>query len=93
MGMNNNLSHILQIQTEVRDPVAIQAACGRLKLPELVFGETKLNQLGGQVGGAVAGVALLPNRPRVDPVAAIRSMKSLVIFVRNQNSVGLRHAH
>ena len=36
------MSHIVQIQTEVRDPVAIQAACGRLKLPEPVFGETKL---------------------------------------------------
>jgi Protein of unknown function (DUF1257) len=36
------VSHIVQIQTEVRDPVAIQAACGRLKWPEPVFGETKL---------------------------------------------------
>jgi hypothetical protein len=36
------VSHIVSIQTEVRDPVAIQAACGRLKLPEPVFGETKL---------------------------------------------------
>ena len=36
------MSHIVQIQTEVRDPVAIQAACGRLKWPEPVFGETKL---------------------------------------------------
>ena len=36
------MSHIVQIQTEVRDPVAIQAACGRLMLPEPVFGETKL---------------------------------------------------
>jgi hypothetical protein len=38
----NNLSHILQIQTEVRDPVAIQAGCGRLKWPEPVFGKSKL---------------------------------------------------
>ena len=36
------MSHIVQIQTEIRDPVAIQAACGRLKLPEPVFGEAKL---------------------------------------------------
>ena len=28
------MSHIVQIQTEVRDPVAIQAACRRLKLPD-----------------------------------------------------------
>jgi hypothetical protein len=36
------VSHIVQIQTEIRDPVAIRAACGRLALPEPVFGETEL---------------------------------------------------
>lgn len=36
------MSHIVQIQTEIRDPAAIRAACGRLSLPEPVFGETKL---------------------------------------------------
>ena len=36
------MSHIVQIQTEIRDPVAIRSACGRLRLPEPVFGETKL---------------------------------------------------
>ena len=36
------MSHIVSIQTEIRDPVAIRAACGRLSLPEPVFGETKL---------------------------------------------------
>ena len=36
------MSHIVQIQTEVRDPVAIRAACGRLALTEPVFGEAKL---------------------------------------------------
>lgn len=36
------MSHIVQIQTEIRDPIAIRAACGRLSLPEPVFGETKL---------------------------------------------------
>lgn len=36
------VSHVVQIQTEIRDPVAIQAACGRLSLPAPVFGETKL---------------------------------------------------
>ena len=32
------LSHIIQIQTEVRDPVAIAAACRRLSLSELTSG-------------------------------------------------------
>ena len=36
------MSHIVQIQTEIRDPVAIRAACGRLALPEPVFGKTQL---------------------------------------------------
>ena len=36
------MSHIVEIETEIRDPVAIQAACQRLNLPEPVFGEVKL---------------------------------------------------
>ena len=36
------MSHIVEIMTEVRDPVAIQAACQRLNLSEPVFGEAKL---------------------------------------------------
>ena len=36
------MSHIVSIQTEVRDPAAIRAACGRLGLSEPVFGEVKL---------------------------------------------------
>jgi hypothetical protein len=36
------MSHIVSIQTEVRDPVAIRSACDRLKLPEPVFGEVRL---------------------------------------------------
>ncbi len=36
------MSHIVSIQTEIRDPVAIRLACGRLKLPEPVFGKVKL---------------------------------------------------
>ena len=36
------MSHIVQIQTEVRDPVAIRAACGRLMLEKPVWGEAKL---------------------------------------------------
>ena len=36
------MSHIVQIQTEVRDVVAIRQACGRLGLVEPVYGEVKL---------------------------------------------------
>ncbi|QDV19510.1 hypothetical protein Pan153_41760 [Gimesia panareensis] len=36
------MSHIVQIQTEIRDPVAIHAACQRLKLPPPVQGEFQL---------------------------------------------------
>ena len=36
------MSHIVSLQTEVRDPVAIRAACDRLKLPKPVFGQVKL---------------------------------------------------
>ena len=36
------MSHIVSIQTEVRDPCAIDAACRRLGLPEPVHGTAKL---------------------------------------------------
>lgn len=36
------MSHVVQIQTEVRDPVAIRSACDRLQLPEPVQGEFQL---------------------------------------------------
>lgn len=36
------MSHVVEIQTEVRDPAAIRAGCERLKLPEPEFGEVKL---------------------------------------------------
>ena len=36
------MSHVVQIQTEVRDPVAIRAACGRLSLAEPVWEEVRL---------------------------------------------------
>lgn len=36
------MSHIVQIQTEVRDPVAVTSACHRLKLPEPVQDTFKL---------------------------------------------------
>jgi hypothetical protein len=36
------VSHIVQIQTEVRDPQAVGAACRRLALPEPVTGTAKL---------------------------------------------------
>ena len=36
------MSHIVEITTEIRDPVAIRAACQRLALPEPVFGEAQM---------------------------------------------------
>ena len=36
------MSHIVTIETEIRDASAIRAACDRLQLPEPVFGRTKL---------------------------------------------------
>ncbi len=36
------MSHIVEIQTEIRDPAAICAACQRLQLPQPLFGETQL---------------------------------------------------
>jgi hypothetical protein len=36
------MSHIVEIKTEVRDPVAVQAACNRLKLDAPRHGTTKL---------------------------------------------------
>jgi hypothetical protein len=43
------LSHIVQIQTEVRDPAAVHAACRRLGLLEPANGTARL--YGGQVSG------------------------------------------
>ena len=36
------MSHIVTIRTEVRDPIAVAAACHRLGLPEPVHGTAKL---------------------------------------------------
>ncbi|MBI1248140.1 DUF1257 domain-containing protein [bacterium] len=36
------MSHIVQIQTEVRDPIAVRSACDRLKLPQPTQGVFKL---------------------------------------------------
>ena len=36
------MSHIVQIQTEVRDPVAVRSACDRLRLPQPTHGTFKL---------------------------------------------------
>ena len=38
------MSHIVQIQTEIRDPIAIHAACQRLELSPPEFGTHKLFQ-------------------------------------------------
>ena len=36
------MSHIVQIETQVKDPTAVQAACHRLGLPEAVHQTVKL---------------------------------------------------
>jgi hypothetical protein len=36
------VSHIVEIQTEVRDAAAIRAACQRLQIPMPVYGEARL---------------------------------------------------
>ena len=36
------MSHIVTIQTEIRDPLALQAACARLQLPRPEYGTTSL---------------------------------------------------
>ncbi|MBL9122815.1 MAG: DUF1257 domain-containing protein, partial [Planctomycetaceae bacterium] len=43
------MSHIVNIQTEIRDPFAIQAACRRLHLPEPIHRTVELYS--GQVTG------------------------------------------
>jgi len=43
------MSHIVTIQTQVRDPVAVAAACQRLKLPQPVQGRFRL--FSGEVVG------------------------------------------
>jgi len=43
------LSHIVTIQTQVRDPVAVAAACQRLDLPQPVQGRYRL--FSGEVAG------------------------------------------
>ena len=36
------MSHIVSIRTQIRDPVALAAACGRLGLPQPVHGTARL---------------------------------------------------
>lgn len=43
------MSHIVQIKTQVRDPAAVRAACGRLGLPQPVEGTVPL--FSGQATG------------------------------------------
>ena len=43
------MSHIVQIQTEVRDAAAVRPACDRLKLPQPVHGTHRL--FSGEVAG------------------------------------------
>ncbi len=46
------MSHIVTVRTQVRDPLAIQSACSRLKLPAPVYGPAKLF-VGEKIGWAV----------------------------------------
>ena len=46
------MSHIVTIETEIRDVAAIDAACSRLRLPVPVFGTTELFS-GSKTGWAV----------------------------------------
>ena len=46
------MSHIVLIETEILDALAIRAACNRLRLPEPVFGAAKLFS-GSKTGWAV----------------------------------------
>jgi hypothetical protein len=46
------MSHIVEIRTEVRDPLAIAAACDRLQLPAPAAGEHRL------YSGSAAGLAV-----------------------------------
>ena len=48
----SNVSHIVTIETEIRDALAIRVACSRLGLPEPVFGESRLFS-GSKTGWAV----------------------------------------
>lgn len=41
-GEHNSMSHIVQIQTEIRDPKVVMTACERLKLPIPVHRTVKL---------------------------------------------------
>lgn len=36
------MSHIVTIKTQVREPIAVRAACERLKLPAAILGEAQL---------------------------------------------------
>ena len=50
------MSHIVTIKTEIRDPTAVQAACGRLRLPAPVAGTARL------FSASAAGIIVqLPN--------------------------------
>ena len=46
------MSHIVTIQTDIRDAAAIRAACNRLRLPEPIFGKSRLFS-GSKTGWAV----------------------------------------
>ena len=58
------MSHIVSIQTEVRDPAAVAAACRRLGLPEPVHGTARLFERGGHRPAGQAARLALPRRLR-----------------------------
>jgi hypothetical protein len=45
------MSHIVEIQTQIKDPEAIRAACRRLQLPEPTHGTARL--FSGQATGTI----------------------------------------
>ena len=54
------MSHIVTVQTEVRDHAAVAAACRRLALPEPVHGAAQLYS--GQAEGLLGYISATPRQ-------------------------------
>ncbi len=84
------MSHIVSIQTEVRDLVAVRSACERLKLPQPTHGTFKLftstaTWLGVQLpSGGIRWSAIRPtvNWPTTTSVAVGESNNSSIASCR-----------
>ena len=63
------MSHIVEIQTEIRDPIAVRAACHRLRLPTPIEGEHQL------FDSVVAGLGVQLPRWRYPVVCQIETGK------------------